>query len=147
MNVKRVVAGGIAAGVTILIVDGVTTWLLLIERYKSLGHAGIYHEKPRLPFYPVWLLIMLGIGLGLAWLYAVARSKLGPGPRTAALLGLVVGLMIHTPDNVVAFAWTDAGGFVSLVRLVAGVVGCVAGTLFAGFLYLEEPTAAPDLAQ
>jgi len=143
MNVKRVVTGGIAAGITILVVDGIATWLLLMERYKSLGHAGVYHERPRLPFYPVWLLVMLGIGLGLAWLYAVARSRLGPGPRTAALLGLVVGLMIHTPDNVVAFAWTDAGGFVSLVRLVAGVVGCVVGTLVAGFLYQEQATADP----
>ncbi len=144
MNAKRVVTGGIAAGVAVFIVDGLANWLLLMERYRLLQQGGVYHQKPRLPFYPVWLLLMLGIGLGLAWLYAAVRPRLGPGPRTAALLGLVVGLMIYTPGNVATFAWTHEGGFVALVRLVAGLVGSVGGALVAGALYKEGATATPS---
>ncbi len=138
MNAKRVVIGGIAAGVVIFIVDALANGLVLMERYKLLQQGGVYYEKPRLPFFPVWLLLMLALGLGLAWLYAAVRPRLGPGPRTAALVGLVVGLMINTPGNVATFAWTHEGGFVSLVRLVAGLIGCLAGALVAGALYREE---------
>ena len=144
MNAKRVVTGGIAAGVAIFIVDFLATWLILMERYQLLQKAGVYYQNPRLPFLPVWLLLMLGMGLGLAWLYAAVRPRLGPGPRTAALLGLVVGLMIYTPGNVTTFAWTHEGGFVALVRLVAGLVGSVVGALVAGALYKEGATAAPS---
>ncbi len=141
MNAKRVVTGGIAAGVAIIIVNGLANWLILVERYRLLQQGGVYYQKPRLPFYPVWLLLTLGIGLGLAWLYAAVRPRLGPGPRTAALLGLVVGLMIYTPGNVMTFAWTHEGGFVALVRLVAGLVGSVVGALVAGALYQEGAAA------
>ncbi len=143
MNAKRVVIGGIAAGVAIFIVDGLANGLILMERYQLLQKGGVYYEKPRLPFYPVWALLALGLGLGLAWLYAAVRPRLGPGPTTAALLGLVVGLMMHTPGNVATFAWTHEGGFVAFVRLVAGLVGSVVGALVAGALYQEGATAAP----
>ncbi len=35
MNAKRVVTGGIAAGVAVFIVDGLANWLLLMERYPK----------------------------------------------------------------------------------------------------------------
>lgn len=142
MNRKRIVVGGIAAGVAVFIVDGLANGLVLMERYQALGKAGVFHEKPRLPFYPVWALIALGLGLGLAWLYASVRPRLGPGPGTATLVGLVVGLMMYVPGNVATFAWTHEGGFVSLVRLVAGVIGSVVGALLAGAIY-KEGAAAP----
>ena len=141
MNRKRIVIGGIAAGLVVFAVDALASVLFLMQRYRSLAQGGVYHEKPRLPFYPVWVLIALGIGLGLAWLYASVRPRLGPGPGTAALLGLVVGLMIYTPGNVATFAWTHEGGFVALVRLVAGVIGSVVGALVAGAIYKEESLA------
>lgn len=142
MNAKRVVIGGIAAGVAVFLVDGLAGFVLA-ERYRLLQQAGVYNQNPRLPFYPVWLLLTLCLGLGLAWLYAAVRPRLGPGPRTAALLGLVVGLMMHTPGNVATFAWTHEGGFVAFVRLAAGLVGTVVGALVAGALYQEGATAAP----
>jgi hypothetical protein len=144
MNRKRIVVGGVAAGLVLLVVEGLATTVFLMDRYRSLGQAGVYYERPRLPFYPVWVLLALGIGLGLAWLYASVRPRLGPGPGTAALLGLVVGLMIYTPGNVATFAWTHEGGFVALVRLVAGSIGSVIATLVAGAIYREEsPAPAP----
>ena len=143
MNAKRVVIGGIAAGVAVFLVDGLAGFVLA-ERYRLLQQAGVYHQNPRLPFYPVWLLLTLGMGLGLAWLYAAVRPRLGPGPRTAALLGLVVGLMIHTPGNVATFAWTHEGGFVAFVRLASGLVASVVGALVAGAVYQEGTTAAPS---
>jgi hypothetical protein len=128
--------------VAVFVLGALTHGFILMERYQLLQKAGVYQQNPRLPFFPVWLLLMLGLGLGLAWLYAAVRPRLGPGPRTAALLGLVVGLMIYTPANVTTFAWTHEGGLVALARLVAGLVGCVAGALVAGAIY-REGTAAP----
>jgi hypothetical protein len=143
MNRKRIAIGGIAAGLAVFVVDALVNGLLLMDRYRFLGKAGVYYETPRLPFFPVWVLISLGIGVGLAWLYAAVRPRLGPGPGTATLLGLVVGFMMYTPGNVASFAWTHEGGYVSLVRLVSGVIGSVIGALVAGAIYREESPVAP----
>jgi hypothetical protein len=142
MNRKRIVIGGVVAGLVLFVLEGIATAVFLTDRYRSLAQAGVYNENPRLPFYPVWVLVALGIGLGLAWLYASVRPRLGPGPGTAALLGLVVGLMIYTPGSVATFAWTHEGGFVALVRLVAGSIGSVIAALVAGAIYREGSTAA-----
>ena len=142
MNAKRVVVGGIGAGVTIFVVDWLCNGVVLMQRYKLLQQAGVYLESPRLPYYWVSPVLVLGVGLGLAWLYAAVRPRLGPGPRTAALLGLVVGLMSHAPGSAATFAWTHEGGVASFARLVAGLVASVAGALVAGALY-QEGTAPP----
>jgi len=137
MNTKRIVIGGIVAGVVVWLVDGLTNGLVLMERYKALQQAGVYYAQPRLPFFAVWIVLTLGIGLGLAWLYAAVRKQLGPGPGTAVLVGLVVGLMTYVPSSVATYAWTHEGGRVALARLVAGLVGSVVGALVAGAIYKE----------
>jgi hypothetical protein len=139
MNTKRIVIAGIGAGVVVWIVDCVANAVVLRDRYPQLVKAGIFLEQPRLPFFPLWTLVMLGLGLGLAWLYAAVRPRLGPGPKTAAAIGFVVGLMIYTPSNLAQASWSMAGRFVPFVWFVFGIIGTVAGALVAGALYKEEP--------
>ncbi len=139
MNTKRIVIAGIGAGVVVWIVDCIANAVVLRERFPLLVKAGVFLEKPRLPFFPLWTLVMLGLGFGLAWLYAAVRPRLGPGPKTAATLGFVVGLMIYLPSNLAQASWSAAGRFVPLVWLIFGVIGTTAGALVAGALYKEEP--------
>ena len=139
MNTKRIAIAGIGAGVVIWIVDCIPNAFVLRERFALLVKAGVFLEQPRLPFFPLWTLVMLGLGFGLAWLYAAVRPRLGPGPKTAATLGFVVGLMIYLPSNVAQASWSMVGRFVPLVWLVFGVIGTTAGALVAGALYKEEP--------
>ncbi len=137
MNWKRILIGGLAAGLLMNVIDFLVSMFILGERYTYLQKQGIFLPAPRLPFMPLWILGMFAVGLVLAWLYAAARPRLGPGPRTALVVGLAVGLLAHVPYPFSMASWGMQGRFIALVWMLSGLVEYVAGTLLAGFLYKE----------
>jgi len=139
MQPKRLLISGIAAGVVIWVVDFIANGIVLAERYKALQSAGYFLSTPRLPFFALWTLVVLGIGIGLAWTYAAVRPRLGPGPKTALTMGAVIGLMMYVPGNLAQASWSVVGRMVPFVWLVFGLLGTIAGALVAGALYKEEP--------
>lgn len=140
MNWKRVFIGGLAAGLLINVIDLVVGAFVLEPRYKALQALGVFLAEPRLPFMPLWILGQLAIGLILAYLYAATRTTLGPGPRTAAVVGLLAGLLTHVPYNVVAASWYPSGRYIPLVTMLAGLVELVLGAMVAGCLYRDTET-------
>ncbi len=86
INWGRVLLGGLLAGAVLfaleLIYDAVSTGQLEVAR-KALGQILAY-------------VLTFGVGLAAVWLYA-ARSRFGPGPKTAALMGFaywVIGYVL-----------------------------------------------------
>ena len=138
MNWKRIALGGLVAGVVMNALDFAVGMFILGERYKQYQDAGIFLREPRLPFVPLWIAGIFALGFAAAWLYAAVRPRLGPGPKTALLVGLVLGLVGHVMYNVSAACWGMQGRFMPLVWMVSGIVQMVVGTLAAGWLYKEE---------
>jgi len=139
MQPKRLLISGLAAGVVMWVVDFIANGIVLAERYKALQQGGQFLPAPRLPFFPLWTLTELALGIGLAWIYAAVRPRLGPGPKTALTVGVVLGLMMYVPGNLAQASWSAVGRFVPLVWLIFGLIGAIAGALVAGALYKEEP--------
>jgi hypothetical protein len=139
MQPKRLLISGLTAGVVMAVVDFFANGVVLAERYKMLQQAGYFLAAPRLPFFPLWILTELGLGIGVAWIYAAVRPRLGPGPKTALAVGVVLGLMMNVPENLAQASWSAVGRFVPLVWLIFGLIGTIAGALVAGALYKEEP--------
>ncbi len=137
MNTKRIVIGGIVAGLIVFAAHGIANGPLLMARYKALQSANVLQMQPRLNFPVVWGVLMLLYGIGLAWFYAAVRPRLGPGPGTAVIVGIVLGLMANLPGEVSTYAWTFQGGYVAMVRFLAGLVGSIVGALVAGAIYKE----------
>ncbi len=138
MNWKRIILGGLVAGLVMNVIDVITEMFVLGERYKQLQEAGVFLKEPRLPFVPIWILGLFATGVLAAWFYAAVRPRLGPGPRTALLVGLYLGLLAHVPYNVTHAAWGMQGRFMPLVWMLGGMVQMIVGTLIAGWLYKEE---------
>jgi hypothetical protein len=138
MNTRRIVLGGIAGGVALFVYEALLHNLVLGARYELLQGAGILKKEPRVPFYMgAMALVDLAVGIGLAWLYAATRSRLGPGPSTAVRVGLLAGLLSGVPSFLANFAWAEVGGFVSLGWSLDPIVGFTLATLVAGWLYRE----------
>lgn len=138
MNPKRIVLGGIAGGFAFFLVQGVIHNFVLAHRYEILQNMGHLKTEPRIPFLVgAVLLVDLAAGIGLAWLYAAARSALGPGPRTALFVGLVAGLLYGVPSFLSHFSWTQVGGVVSMWWSLDPIVGFTIATLLAGWLYRD----------
>jgi hypothetical protein len=137
MNMRRVVGGGIAGGVALNLYWMLFSIFVLGGRYEILQAQGVFRKEPRVFFLPVWLLVLFLVSIGLVWLYAAARTRLGPGPVTALKVGLVTGLIAGVPLSTASYAWSYQGGFVSLGQTLQMILGCVLATLVGGWVYKE----------
>lgn len=140
INYKRVVLGTVAGGVTWMVWEVVWTmvWAMLFfetpeESMKLTGEphygAGVH--------YAVWFPTMFLLSGLVAWLYAVARSTLGPGPRTALLIGCSVGFAAGFPANFFVSNWLAVDRLVPLHWSVDLWVGSILAALVAGLLYKD----------
>jgi len=73
----------------------------------------------------------------MAYLYASARATLGPGPKTALKLGLIVGFMAGFPGNFGQATWSPIPRIFPLGWMLEMWVGAALASLVAGFLYKE----------
>ncbi len=89
INVGRVIAGGLLAGLVINISESV---LNLFALAQPMADAMKAHNLPEFSGQAIALFIVLGFIMGIVtvWLYAAAQPRLGPGPKTAVLSSLPV---------------------------------------------------------
>ncbi|MCH8825169.1 MAG: hypothetical protein IH984_16870 [Planctomycetes bacterium] len=131
MNVGRVVGGGLLAGLIINISEYVLNDPILGEKWEAASAAmnSPTPDTATLAFYSICGFVL---GLVAVWLYATMRPRLGAGPKSAIIAGLIVwllyyglvylGLGIHG-----IFAWDIAGvvlGWSLVEMMIASVVGC-----------------------
>ncbi len=90
INGKRVLMGSLAAGVFSNLSGILLAHFFLVEDARALA------QRLNVEFGPGTGLLHLStrfaVMIGLVWFYAAIRPRFGPGPRTAALAGLVVWL-------------------------------------------------------
>ena len=142
MNRGRILLGGLLGGLIFNIVSLLVNLVVLKDNYKVLTDAGVFRAEPRGPFMAVHPLILFLSGIGLTWLYAAARPRLGPGPKTALQVGLLAGLVTSLPSNFAQFAWTHSGGTVAMWWTIEMAVGCALATLAGAWVYREETAAS-----
>lgn len=140
MNVGRVIAGGIAAGVVINVVEGIMNTVVLGDAMRDM-YAKMGVSEPAGSALVVYMVLAFVLGFVVAWLYAAVRPRLGAGPRTAALTGVVVWLAAGVVPVV---GWYVMGMLTTgllFVFLGYTLVELVAGALVAGVVYKEHGPA------
>lgn len=142
INTGRVIQGGLIAGVVINVLSMVNNSFIVGAKIMAQQQAGHYLQQPRIAFLPAWLLVMFLVGIGLTWLYAAVRPRLGPGPGTALGVGLVVGLLAGVPDNLATIAWSPGTGVLGCAWMTERIVTYAIGTLAGAWWYKEAAPAA-----
>jgi hypothetical protein len=137
INTGRWLAGGGVAGIVIWVLEGLASMLYMDEMQTALEGFGLSMEMTA----TVWALtvvVSLISGLVLVFLYAAARPRFGPGPKTAMtmacalwlggwLLSLIGYYMIGMYPTAMLVKW----GVVGLIEVnVAALVG--------GWIYREK---------
>ncbi len=96
INVARIVSSGLLAGAVIIALN-VVAQVVLSERLQHEMNAWMPGAADRMQAsgaaVPAGIVMKLVIGMVLVWLYAAARPRLGPGPKTASLIALTVWLL------------------------------------------------------
>ena len=137
INIGKWLLGGLVAGAATWILEGLASMLYLEEMQKAVAEHSLTLEMNAGVF--VWsIVVSLIVGLTLVYLYAVARTHLGPGPKTALTVaialwvgGMVVSLigyhMIGLYPDSMLFKW----GLIGLVELILA-------SLAGGWIYSES---------
>jgi hypothetical protein len=133
INTKKVLIGGIAAGVVMNAIDFVTNTYILGERMKVESDAfkpGMADQMMQGTAMASYIIMDFILGLALVWTYAAIRPRFGPGMKTATyaavlfwiLAGVFLSGYMHMGMTSTGLWWTFA--FIGLVNfLVAAWVG------------------------
>ena len=132
INSGKVVSGGLLAGLVFNVFDMLWNYTILAGDMKDmidrmhLDPAIMTDFSKAIP----WIVIDFVIGLLVVWTYAAMRPRLGAGPKTAVLAGLVPWVGI----TAVLCGFTSIGVFTmgmfiksSGLAIVSTVVGSIAG--------------------
>ena len=94
INTASVIKGGFVAG---LIINISQTVLNIPVVGAQMETALAARNLPDVGGAAIGMFVGLCFALGLlmVWLYAAVRPRLGPGPKTAACVGLVIWFLIH----------------------------------------------------
>ncbi len=141
IDTKRWLLGGLAAGVLIWLIEGLASLLYLADMKTALEAHGLAMEMS-VGAVVTSVLVCLIAGLTIVFIYAMARARLGPGPRTA-VTAAVVFFLGSTLLSILGIRMM--GLFPDRMLLTWGVVGLVEAVLAAllgGYIYQEKPPAA-----
>ncbi len=96
MNTKKVVVGGLVAGLILNAVDFATHTFILGARIKADTDAfkpGLAEQMMQGSAIASYVIMDFVLGIALVWTYAAVRPRFGPGPRTAAFTAILFWLL------------------------------------------------------
>ena len=124
---------------------GITTLALLLVLAGAVGFVGEMTGWFRLDTWPVWIMGLFGLPLGMS-LYALAALLTGASPKAPALATIVGGVAALLVFGIVASGiWPSANGTddgSSQINSAAGVAALV--LLFAGWAWLNYSSASEE---
>ena len=138
-NLARVFLGGLLAGLILNIFEYVLNGVVFKSQWDAYEKMLGRNMRPgAIPFFVVASFVM---GIGVVWLYAAARPRLGPGPKTAALTGFAFWFFAYAiPAANGVMANLEPGHLTLTVTLIL-LVGTVLASVCGAWLYTE--TANP----
>ena len=139
INVGRVIAGGLLAGLVITIGEAILNMPVLgAEWDQAMSALGITQGTGAIVFYTVAAFV---IGIVGVWMYAAMRPRLGPGPATAIKVGLVIWLLGWAWPTLGLLFWDVFPTKLIWVALVWSVVEVPVAMMAGAWLYREDAAA------
>ena len=137
MNTKRLITGGLLAGLIIFLSDFVLNHLFLGAEWHAL-YVGGYLQHVKVYTVPLAAAADFMVGFALMWLYALARPRLGPGPKTALIMGTIAWLLFIVPRAYDQWMWYLVPAKIPAVTLIGGLFGIWIAIYVAGWQYIEK---------
>jgi len=98
MNTGKVIVGGLLAGVVMNVGDYLSNAVIFKTEMEAFAHrinpAMTPESMQSFAAVAPWIIIDFLVGIYIVWNYALARPRLGPGPKTAAISVLPIFLTI-----------------------------------------------------
>ncbi len=139
INVSRVFLGGLVASLILFILASALNGALLEPQWltwvKQQGSQ--YQMVPQSTSIMLWLAYSLINGIAGVWIYAGIRPRLGAGPKTALVAGLVIWLVSFVTSYIGHIALRDIPGNLACANCLAGLVMAPLAILAGAAIYKE----------
>ncbi len=141
MNWRRIILGGLVAGLVINVSEGTLHGVVLKDAWstamQALGKPGEFSGSQVAIFNVMGFLT----GIALLWLYAAIRPRCGPGPKTAVCAGVAVWFLAYVL-SIIHTAAMDLWPRGALIPATLwGLVEMIVAGLAGGWLYREQDQA------
>ena len=96
MNTKKVVIGGIVAGVVMNVIDFIVNMFIVGDRMKAETEAfkpGLSDQMMSSSNMVSYIVMDFVLGFALIWTYAAIRPRFGPGVKTASYAAILFWLL------------------------------------------------------
>ncbi|HET7149803.1 MAG TPA: hypothetical protein VFI60_00215 [Candidatus Acidoferrum sp.] len=134
-NKARVILGGLLAGLILNIFEYVLNGVVFASQWDAFEKAIGRQMRPgAIPFFIVSSFVA---GIGVVWLYAAARPRLGPGPKTAALTGIAYWFFAQALPDANSVAANVVPGRITVIIALILLVGCIIASLCGASVYKE----------
>src|ERR1700733_2953767 len=138
MNIPRILMGAVLAGIIYFVGDGIVHGALLHSHWVEILGPNADQSLHQPGYFGPYDLFK---GFLALWIYTAARPRLGAGPRTAAIAGLVVWFAcIPVPLlGLLPMEFFKAAGGASFVILwsLYAVIPMVLGAIAGAWVYKE----------
>ncbi len=146
INMRRVIGGGLLAGLVINVVEFLVNGLWLAADWaaamSALGKSGEYGVTQMVVF-NLWGFAM---GVFAVWLYAAIRPRFGAGPTTA----YTAAVAAWVPGYLLAMVPPAVFGMfpirLMLIGIAVGLVELILGTQLGAAIYQEAPASGAQAA-
>ena len=132
----RVVLGGLLAGLVMNIGESILNVPVLGEQMDAAMKA-LGLEPPGGGAIVLFITITFGLGILMVWLYAAMRPRLGAGPKTAVIVGLVIWLLAYFWGLVPMWILGMLPGQVVVIACIWGLVEVPLASVAGAWMYRE----------
>ena len=137
INSGRVLLGGVVAGVILTIGEYLINDVILRKQMEDT-FSRFHVSKPGNNFIIAATVMTILLGIVLVWLYALIRSRLGPGPKTAVVAAIILWFGVYVYTGVINGILFQIPMNLMLIGFVWGFVEYIVAALAGGALYSES---------
>jgi hypothetical protein len=136
MNNRRILLGGLLAGLVLNIGEYLLNEVVLGNEMKAFFSRHNFHE-PGGSFIAIAVALTFVLGIVIVLIYALIRPRLGPGPKTAIIAGLIAWFAIYVYTGIINGVVLGVPSNVLLIGIVWGLVEYAVGAIAGAWAYTE----------
>ena len=136
INLGRVLLAGLVAGLVLNIGESLLNGLVLAKQMEA-AYRRYNVAPPGATFIAIAVVMTFMLGIVLVLLYALIRPRLGPGPKTAIVAGLLAWFGIYFYSGVINGMLFAVPLYLPVIGIAWGLVEYCLAAIIGAWLYTE----------
>ena len=136
INLGRVLLGGLLAGLVLNVGEVLLNDVVLGTQMREF-YARYAIPEPGGSFLIAAVTLTFAIGIVLVFLYALIRSRLGPGVKTAIVAGLILWFGVYVYSGIVNGLLFGIPVKAMLIVIIWGLLEYLVAAIAGGWVYKE----------